>query len=86
MAAAATILISRLPATTATVTRCSALPYLPPRLSSTSSFSTSLKHFPEFRKSLLQTRATSSEETSTSVDGSELFTDLKEKARSFPLI
>ncbi|MQL41370.1 hypothetical protein EI012_26030, partial [Escherichia coli] len=38
-----------------------------------------LKHFSESRKpSLLQIRA-SSEETSTSVDANELFTDLKEK-------
>ncbi|KAI9109869.1 hypothetical protein K1719_018910 [Acacia pycnantha] len=77
-AAAATVLIARIPATkTTTVTRCSALPYLPPRLS-TPSFSTSVKQFPESRKSLLQTRATSSEETSTT-DPSELFTDLKQK-------
>ena len=40
----------------------------------------------ESRKfSLLQTRASSSEETSTTVDASELFTDWKQKARSLPI-
>ncbi|XP_028770349.1 protein CURVATURE THYLAKOID 1A, chloroplastic [Neltuma alba] len=77
-AASATVFVSRLPSTTANVTRCSALPYLPPRLSTTS-LSPSLKHFSESRKSfLLQTRA-SSDDTSSPVDANELFTDLKEK-------
>ncbi|GLT79726.1 hypothetical protein SLA2020_512030 [Shorea laevis] len=59
------------------ITRCSALPYLPPR-SSASSFSTSIKLVREPRRfSLFQTRA--SDETSTPVDAGELFTDLKEK-------
>ncbi|KAJ7951253.1 protein CURVATURE THYLAKOID 1A, chloroplastic-like [Quillaja saponaria] len=72
--AATTVLLSRLP-----TTRCSALPYLPPRLSSPS-FPPSIKHFQESRRSsLLQIRASSSEETSPSVDSSELLTDLKEK-------
>ncbi|XP_054784658.1 protein CURVATURE THYLAKOID 1A, chloroplastic [Prosopis cineraria] len=76
--AAATVLIARIPATSTTTNpRCSALPYLPPRLSSTPPFSTHVKQFPESRKYLLQTRA-SSEETSTS-DPSEFFTDLKQK-------
>ncbi|KAJ7962513.1 protein CURVATURE THYLAKOID 1A, chloroplastic-like [Quillaja saponaria] len=70
--AATTILLSRHPSI-----RCSALPYLPPRLSSPS-FPTSIKHFQESRRSsLLQVRASSSEETS--VDANELFTDLKGK-------
>ncbi|KAJ1414680.1 Cyanobacterial aminoacyl-tRNA synthetase, CAAD domain [Sesbania bispinosa] len=74
-AAAGTVLIPPL-VNSANVTRCSALPYLPPRCSS----SPFLKHVSEPRKfSLLQTRATSSEETSTSVDASELFTDLMQK-------
>ncbi|KAI4355178.1 hypothetical protein L6164_003974 [Bauhinia variegata] len=75
--AAATVLIPRIPTRTS-IARCTTLPYLPPRLS-TPSFPTSLKSFSESRKSsLLQTRASSSEESST-VDASELFTDLKEK-------
>ncbi|KDP28533.1 hypothetical protein JCGZ_14304 [Jatropha curcas] len=58
-------------------TRCSALPYLPPRLPS-HSFRSSIKQVSEPRRfSLHQIRA-SSEDTS-SVDPSELFTDLKEK-------
>ncbi|XP_061349851.1 protein CURVATURE THYLAKOID 1A, chloroplastic isoform X1 [Gastrolobium bilobum] len=79
-AVAATVLLPPRIPTTTNVTRCSALPCLPPRLSTaTPVFSPSLKHFSESRKSsLLQTRA-SSEETSTSVDANELFTDLKEK-------
>lgn len=71
------VLVPRLPVAKASA-RCSALPYLPPRLSSTS-FLASTKNVSESRRSsLLQTRA-SSEETSTSVDANELFTDLKEK-------
>ncbi|XP_009377241.1 protein CURVATURE THYLAKOID 1A, chloroplastic-like isoform X1 [Pyrus x bretschneideri] len=58
-------------------TRCSALPYLPPRLSSPSSFP--LKSFSGSRRLSLQVRASSSEETSTSVDTNELISDLKEK-------
>ncbi|KAJ0111231.1 protein CURVATURE THYLAKOID 1A, chloroplastic [Pistacia vera] len=55
---------------------CSALPYLPPRLS-VSSFSSSIKQVSESRRfSSLQTRASSEE---SPVDASELFTDLKEK-------
>ncbi|KAK7349462.1 hypothetical protein VNO77_06847 [Canavalia gladiata] len=80
-AAAATVLLSPRIPTTTNVTRCSALPSLPPRFSTTTTtlFSTSLKHLSVSRKSsLLQTRA-SSDETSTSVDANELFTDLKEK-------
>ncbi|RYR75103.1 hypothetical protein Ahy_A02g009785 isoform A [Arachis hypogaea] len=68
MAAAATtvLLHPRIPTTT-NVARCSALPYLPPRLSTTSFtttpfFSTSLKHFSGSQKPcLLQTRASSEE-------------------------
>jgi hypothetical protein len=57
------------------------LPYLPPRLSTTPSSSLFLKHsISESRKfSLLQTRASSSDDTSTSLDTNELFSDLKEK-------
>ncbi|XP_023539167.1 protein CURVATURE THYLAKOID 1A, chloroplastic-like [Cucurbita pepo subsp. pepo] len=59
-------------------TRRSAMPLLPPRLGSPS-FPTSLKISLESRRSsLLQTRASSSEESSAA-DASELFTDLKEK-------
>uniref|UniRef100_A0ABL6UTC8 Cyanobacterial aminoacyl-tRNA synthetase CAAD domain-containing protein n=1 Tax=Cannabis sativa TaxID=3483 RepID=A0ABL6UTC8_CANSA len=78
-AAATTVLIPR---PTSQPTRCSALPLLPPRLSSSSTTSSSfpLKQVSESRKPLLlQIKATSSEETSTSVDANELFTDLKEK-------
>ncbi len=74
-----TVLVPRLLSST-NATRCSALPYLPPRPSITLLSSPSLKHLSESRKfSLLQTKASSSEETSTSVDANELFTDLKQK-------
>ncbi|CAI9785962.1 unnamed protein product [Fraxinus pennsylvanica] len=57
----------------------SALPYLPTRFSAPV-FSTSFKHLSELRRSsLLQIKASSSDETSTPVDANELFTDLKEK-------
>ncbi|XP_061349852.1 protein CURVATURE THYLAKOID 1A, chloroplastic isoform X2 [Gastrolobium bilobum] len=76
-AVAATVLLPPRIPTTTNVTRCSALPCLPPRLSTATPFLVSSPS--ESRKSsLLQTRA-SSEETSTSVDANELFTDLKEK-------
>ena len=78
-ASTGTAFVPRLLSTTTNVTRCSALPYLPPRLSNIPS-SPLLKHFSEPRKfSLLQTRASSSDDTSTSLDTNELFTDLKEK-------
>ncbi|KAJ9171466.1 hypothetical protein P3X46_014833 [Hevea brasiliensis] len=58
-------------------TRCLALPYLPTRLSS-HFFRSSIKQVSESRRlSLLQIRASSEE--STTVDPSELFTDLKER-------
>ncbi|KAG2380250.1 Protein CURVATURE THYLAKOID [Vigna angularis] len=82
-AAAVTVLLPPRIPTTTNVTRCSALPSLPPRVTSTSTtlFSPSLNHFSVSRKSfLLQTRASSEE--SSSVDANELFTDLKEKART----
>ncbi|KAG6663616.1 protein CURVATURE THYLAKOID 1A, chloroplastic-like [Carya illinoinensis] len=70
------VLVPRLHTTKPTV-RCSALPYLPPRSSSTA-FTASTKHFSEPRRSsLLQVRASSSEDTS--LDTGELFTGLKEK-------
>ncbi|GMI66795.1 CURVATURE THYLAKOID 1A [Hibiscus trionum] len=70
---ATAVLVPRFP-TAVTTTRCSALPPLPPRVSTTS-FSSSVKLIPESKRfSLLQTKA--SEET---VDAGELFTDLKEK-------
>uniref|UniRef100_A0A5B6Z8C1 Cyanobacterial aminoacyl-tRNA synthetase CAAD domain-containing protein n=1 Tax=Davidia involucrata TaxID=16924 RepID=A0A5B6Z8C1_DAVIN len=81
MAATAVLMPCRLPSTsTATkVARCSTLPYLPPRLS-TPAFSTSWKLSSESQRfSLLQVKASSSEETSTPVDAGELFSDLKEK-------
>ncbi|XVF33229.1 hypothetical protein REPUB_Repub17cG0150100 [Reevesia pubescens] len=72
--AATAVLIPRVP-TAVRITRCSALPSFPPRVS-TAFFSSSVKLTPESRRfSLLQTKA--SEETS--VDAGELFTDLKEK-------
>ncbi|RDY06659.1 Protein CURVATURE THYLAKOID 1A, chloroplastic [Mucuna pruriens] len=78
-AAAVTVLLPPRIPTTTNVTRCSALPSLPPRVSTTL-FSPSLNHFSVSRKSsLLQTRASSEE--SSPVDANELFTDLKEKAR-----
>uniref|UniRef100_A0A5B6Z8W5 Cyanobacterial aminoacyl-tRNA synthetase CAAD domain-containing protein n=1 Tax=Davidia involucrata TaxID=16924 RepID=A0A5B6Z8W5_DAVIN len=80
MAATAVFMPCRLPSTTTTTktARFSHLPYLPPR-SSTPAFSTSLKLSSESRMfSLLQVKATSSEETSA-VDTGELITDLKEK-------
>ncbi|KAL5571540.1 hypothetical protein UlMin_021137 [Ulmus minor] len=74
-AATTTVFLPRLSSHPA---RCSALPYLPPRLSSSSSFP--IKQFSEARRPLLvQIRASSSEETSTSIDAGELFSDLKEK-------
>ena len=77
-ASAGTVLVPPRLLTTTNVTRCSALPFLPPRLS-TSPF-LKQQQLSESRKfSLHQTRASSSEETSTSLDTNELFTDLKEK-------
>ncbi|XVF80167.1 hypothetical protein PTKIN_Ptkin15bG0049400 [Pterospermum kingtungense] len=71
---ATAVLIPRVP-TAVRTNCCSALPPLPPRLS-TASFSSSVKLIPESRRfSLLQTKA--SEETS--IDAGDLFTDLKEK-------
>ncbi|KAK9280075.1 hypothetical protein L1049_013760 [Liquidambar formosana] len=76
--AATALMLPRVPTTT-TTTRCSALPYLPPRLS-TQSLPTSFKLSSEYRRfSQLQIRASSSEETSSSVDAGELFSDLQEK-------
>ncbi|MCE3214676.1 Protein CURVATURE THYLAKOID 1A, chloroplastic [Datura stramonium] len=78
--AATAVFASRFPlcsTTKASPARCSALPYLPPRLSATS-FSSSLKFAERKRSSLLQVKASSSEE-SAAVDTSELLTDLKEK-------
>ncbi|CAI0424834.1 unnamed protein product [Linum tenue] len=60
--------------------RCSFLPLLPPRCPSRfSPASVKVLSAESSRVSLLQTRATSSDETSTSVDTNEIFTDLKEK-------
>ena len=76
--AAATAVLTPRVYTTSTVKspRCSALPYLPTRLS-VSSFSPSIKQVSESRRfSSLQTRASSGE---SPVDANELFTDLKEK-------
>nr|KJB24600.1 hypothetical protein B456_004G153300 [Gossypium raimondii] len=71
---ATAVLIPRVPAAVRT-TRCSALPPLPPRVSTTS-FSSSVKLTPESRRfPFLQTKATED----TSVDTGELFDDLKEK-------
>ncbi|XVF73086.1 hypothetical protein PTKIN_Ptkin12aG0172700 [Pterospermum kingtungense] len=74
--AATAVLIPRVPAAVRT-TRCSALPPLPPRVSTASfSSSASVKLIPESRRlSLLQTKASED----TPVDAGELFTDLKEK-------
>ncbi|CAJ1950309.1 unnamed protein product [Sphenostylis stenocarpa] len=79
-AAAVTVLLPPRIPTTTNVTRCSALPSLPPRVTNTSTtlFSPSLNHFSVSQKSsLLLTRASSEE--SSAVDANELFTDLKEK-------
>ncbi|KAG8486273.1 hypothetical protein CXB51_019683 [Gossypium anomalum] len=71
---ATAVLIPRVPAAVRT-TRCSALPPVPPRVS-TASFSSSVKLTPESRRfPFLQTKATED----TSVDTGELFDDLKEK-------
>ncbi|XP_059312539.1 protein CURVATURE THYLAKOID 1A, chloroplastic [Lycium ferocissimum] len=78
--AATAVFASRFPVcstTKATPVRCSATPYLPPRLSATS-FSSSIKFAEPKRSSLLQVKASSSEE-SGAVDTSELLSDLKEK-------
>ncbi|KAK9910257.1 hypothetical protein M0R45_034225 [Rubus argutus] len=72
--AATAVFIPRAPSTT---TRCSALPYLPPRISSSPSCF-AIRASSEFRRHSLRIRA-SSEETSTSVDTGELISDLKEK-------
>ncbi|XP_022770526.1 protein CURVATURE THYLAKOID 1A, chloroplastic-like [Durio zibethinus] len=72
--AAAAVLIPRVP-TAVRTSRCSALPPLPPCVSS-AKFSSSVKLIAESRRlSLLQTKASED----TSVDAGELFTDLKEK-------
>nr|DAD43271.1 TPA_asm: hypothetical protein HUJ06_001501 [Nelumbo nucifera] len=75
---AAAVLGPRLP--TSKPSRSSALPYLPP-CPATLSFSTSSFHVSEnHRLTSLQVRASSSEETSGSVEVGEVFTDLKEKS------
>ncbi|KAJ4823114.1 Protein CURVATURE THYLAKOID 1A, chloroplastic [Turnera subulata] len=69
---------SSLAATAIRTTRCSALPYLPPRRSFQSFPVVSFKQVSEPRRfSTGPIRASSSEESS--VDAGELFTDLKEK-------
>ncbi|KAL7203262.1 hypothetical protein ACSBR2_016540 [Camellia fascicularis] len=78
MAATAVFMPCRLP-TAAKTPCCSALPSLPPPRLSIPAFSTSLKHLSESRRfSLLQVKASSSEESSPA-DAGELFNDLKEK-------
>ncbi|PRQ58366.1 putative cyanobacterial aminoacyl-tRNA synthetase, CAAD domain, protein CURVATURE THYLAKOID 1 [Rosa chinensis] len=72
--AATAVFVPRVPSTTA---RCSALRYLPPRVSSSPSCF-AIRASSESRRRSLQVRA-SSEETSTSVDTGELISDLKEK-------
>ncbi|KAF5731772.1 protein CURVATURE THYLAKOID 1A chloroplastic [Tripterygium wilfordii] len=75
MAATAVFMPPRLPYATSRLARCSNLPYLPPRVSTTS-----IKQVSESRRlSLVPIRATSSEESSTSIDTEEIFTDLKGK-------
>ncbi|CAL5397720.1 unnamed protein product [Camellia sinensis] len=88
-AATATLMPCRLPSTTTAnyPPRCSSLPSLPPLLLSTPAFSTSLKQLSQHepgRFSILQVKATSSEESSPPVDAGKLFSDLKEKVRSKP--
>ncbi|CAK7348778.1 unnamed protein product [Dovyalis caffra] len=71
---------SSMAATAIRTTRCSVLPYLPPRSSSSQSFpikQVSLSASESRRFAPLQTRASSSEESS--LDANEIFTDLKEK-------
>ncbi|KAL6126259.1 hypothetical protein ACLB2K_074310 [Fragaria x ananassa] len=74
--AATALFVSRVPSTTA---RCFALPYLPPRISSSPPSCFAIRASSESRRRSLQIRASSSEETSTSVDTGELISDLKEK-------
>ncbi|KAJ4950949.1 hypothetical protein NE237_027781 [Protea cynaroides] len=74
---AAAVCGPRLPKTK--YSRCSVLPSLPPR-SIAPSFPTSFRYFPEARRlSLHQVRASSSEETPSTVEVGEVFSDLKEK-------
>ncbi|XP_050387680.1 protein CURVATURE THYLAKOID 1A, chloroplastic [Argentina anserina] len=73
---ATAVFIPRVPSTT---TRCSALPCLPPRISTSSPSCFAVKASSDSRRRSLQIRASSSEETSTSADTSELISDLKEK-------
>ncbi|KAK2650136.1 hypothetical protein Ddye_017625 [Dipteronia dyeriana] len=76
--AASAVLTPCVPVTTDRTPRCSVLSYLPPRLPTSSFSSNSIKQVSESRRfSSVQTRASSSEETS--LDANELFTDLKEK-------
>ncbi|ESQ37747.1 hypothetical protein EUTSA_v10029019mg [Eutrema salsugineum] len=76
------VMITRVPAVSA---RCSAVPYLPPlppRSFGRSSLTVPLKLVAGNglqKVELMKTRASSSEETSTSIDTNELITDLKEK-------
>ncbi|KAL0730856.1 hypothetical protein Bca4012_026950 [Brassica carinata] len=68
------VIIPRIPTVS---DRCPAVPYLPPRSFARSSFTVPLKLVSG--NGLQKMRASSSEETSTSIDTNELFTDLKEK-------
>ncbi|KAH7578010.1 hypothetical protein ACOSP7_000889 [Xanthoceras sorbifolium] len=78
-AAASAVSTPRVPITTVRTPRCSTLPYLPPRLSTSSFSSNSIRQVSESRRfSSVQTRASSSSEE-TSLDANEIFTDLKEK-------
>ncbi|XP_027115342.1 protein CURVATURE THYLAKOID 1A, chloroplastic [Coffea eugenioides] len=72
--AATAVLTSRFPVRW--TTSCSAFPYLPPRLSTSTAFSTSFKKLSESRSTLLQVKAS---EESPAVDTTELLSDLKEK-------
>ncbi|KAF5733101.1 hypothetical protein HS088_TW17G00637 [Tripterygium wilfordii] len=74
-AATAVLMPLRIPSATSRLARCSNLPYLPPRLSTTSIIQVSESR----RFSLVPIRASSSEESSTSIDTDEIFTDLKQK-------
>ena len=79
--AATAVFASRFPLSStikAAPARCSALPYLPPRLSA-AAFPSSLKSAETKRSSLFQVNASSSSEESGAVDTGELLSDLKEK-------
>ncbi|KAF8107125.1 hypothetical protein N665_0126s0043 [Sinapis alba] len=76
------VMIPRVPGVSARFSAVPYLPPLPPRSFGRSSFTVPLKLVSGNglqKVELMKTRASSSDETSTSIDTNELFTDLKEK-------